>query len=124
MVFVSVTAVAFVGSYLLNEFWGNAGAIIGSVIVLLVIFIPFVMTDEHHPYEKNMKKAFIWMLVTYGLIAAFYAIGLLGNMMFAIDTKGIITALLGLAMVVAFDVVLFFGYLLIRAITNKNLTTK
>lgn len=122
--FVLVMACAFIGSFALSEFWGRAGEIIGVTITIAVMFLPFAYTNEKNHYDKNLKNAFLILILVYGGLAVFYGIGLLGNLIPGMNTTGAMTALLGFWLVVLFDIVLFLGYLLIRKISNRNLTTK
>lgn len=124
VLFALVLALSFAGSYVISKCWGTTGDIIGGLMNTVVIFAPFVCTNERNPYEENLKKTLRILLIAYVLVAAFYGIGYLGNLIFGICTKHIVTVLLGFGMVFVLDAVLFGSYLLYRKISNRNLTTK
>lgn len=109
------------GTMGMMHLWGKTGEIIATLINVFALAIPFIYTSETHPFDKNLKKSMLVVLIIYIISAAFHGVGLLGNMLFNINTSGILIALLGLGIVTAFDIVVIAILILCKAISNRKL---
>ena len=115
-----VIGFAFLGSYYLQEYWGKVGEVIGIAITIAVLFVPFGLSNEKHPYDENLKLTFMLLALTYCALGAFYILGLVGNNLFCINTTGALTALLGFGLLFLFNIAVIALLMLIKYISKKR----
>lgn len=108
------------GNYFLLTYLDQVGGYIGIAIVVAAYMLPFALSDERHPFDKNLKISIYATALVYGFFAISYLLGFIINTAFCINTVGVVTCLLGLAGLIFIDAISLLSLMLIAKILKTR----